>query len=211
METQRKIVQALLNQQPMQKNIRVRKQSKSSNYITTEDCHQDYVVLDFETTGMRAGADKIISVLAIRYENHIEQERFESLVNPQRHIPLEVTQRTGLSNEEITASPIMEDVIQPLISYIGELPIVIHDSSFEMGFLESLHDFSLIHLPKYTVVDTTKLARQVASQLTDVEKMKKLAFLLGTKQESMSGITDCRATANIYQYCCKVNDELNNC
>ncbi|REB08507.1 3'-5' exonuclease [Sporosarcina sp. BI001-red] len=211
METQRKMVQALLNQQPMQKNNRVRNQTKNSNYITTEDCHQNYIVLDFETTGMRAGADKIIGVLAIRYENHVEQDRFETLVNPQRHIPMEVTQRTGLSNEEIGTAPIMEEVIQHLVSFIGEMPIVIHDSSFEMGFLESLHDFSKVYLPKYTVVDTTKLARQVAGQLKDEEKLKKLAFLLGTKQDSLSGIMDCRATANIYKYCCELNEEMHEC
>lgn len=210
MENQRKIVQTLLNQQPMQKNIRVRKQTKSSNYITTDDCHQDYIVLDFETTGMRAGADRIISVLALQYKNHMEIERFETLVNPQRHIPLEVTQRTGLSNAEVGTAPIMEEVINDLVSFIGELPIVIHDSSFEMGFLESLHDFSAVRLPKYTVVDTTKLARKVASQLEDIEKMKRIAFLLGTKQESLSGISDCRATADIYKYCCEVSSETIN-
>ncbi|VDG98165.1 DNA polymerase III polC-type [Lysinibacillus sphaericus] len=206
MESQRKIVQTLLSQQPMQKNNRVRKQSKSSNYITTEDCHEDYIVLDFETTGMRAGADKIINVLAIRYINHVEQDRFETLVNPQRYIPIEVTQRTGLSNDEIQNAPLMEDVIQHLVSYIGEFPIVIHDSSFEMGFLESVQDFSSVVLPKYTVVDTSKLARKVASQLNDVEKMRKLAFLLGAKEHSMSCLTDCRATASIYEYCCEVSE-----
>ncbi|MCM3756110.1 exonuclease domain-containing protein [Sporosarcina aquimarina] len=206
MESQRKIVQTLLNQQPLQKNNRVRKQSKNSNYITTEDCHEDYIVLDFETTGMRAGADKIINVLAIRYINHVEQDRFESLVNPQRHIPIEVTQRTGLSNVEIQNAPLMEEVIQPLVSYIGELPIVIHDSSFEMGFLESLQDFSSVVLPKYTVVDTSKLARKVAGQLNDEEKMRKLAFLLFEKEHSMSGLTDCRATATIYEFCCEVSE-----
>lgn len=211
MEKQRDKVHSMLNQAPKQKNIRVRKQTKNSNYITTEDCHKDYIVLDFETTGMRAGADKIISVVAIRYENHQEQDLFESVVNPQRHIPLEVIQKTGLTDEVIGNSPIMEEVIQPLVSYIGDLPIVIHDSSFEMGFLESFHDISTFKLPKYTVVDTTKLARKVASQLNDVDKMKNLAFLLGTKQESMSGLTDCRTTADIYKYCCELNDEMNEC
>ncbi|WP_432354120.1 exonuclease domain-containing protein [Sporosarcina sp. A2] len=209
METQRDRVNTMLNQQPMQKNTRVRKQTRNSNYITTEDCHKDYILLDFETTGMRAGADKIISVLAIRHINHSEQDHFDTLVNPNRHIPIEVTQRTGLSNEAIASSPTMEEVIQPLLSYIGDLPIVIHDSSFEMGFLESLQDFSEVHLPKFTVVDTTKLARKVASQLEDVEKMKRLAFLLGTKQNSMSGLTDCRATGDIYKYCCKISGEAN--
>lgn len=209
MKKQREKVQELLNQVPKQKNMRVRKQTRNSNYITTEDCHKDYIVLDFETTGMRAGADKIINVIAMRYKNHQEQDVFESLVNPQRHVPIEVIQKTGLTDEIIGSAPIMEEVIQPLISYIGELPIVIHDSSFEMGFLESFHDFSTFKLPKYTVVDTTKLARKVASQLEDTEKIKKLAFLLGTKLESMSGLTDCRATADIYKYCCELNEEMN--
>ncbi|GKV69187.1 hypothetical protein NCCP2716_16850 [Sporosarcina sp. NCCP-2716] len=207
METERKQVQVLLNQQPMQKNNRLRKQTRNSNYITTEDCHDDYVVLDFETTGMRAGADKIIGVLAIRFEKHEEMDRFETLVNPHRHIPMEVTQRTGISDSDIQDAPVMEHVIEPLVRFIGDLPIIIHDSSFEMGFLESLHDFSVIDLPKYTVVDTTRLARKVAGQLKQQNEMHKLKTLLMAKRNSLSGLTDCRATAAIYQYCCDMNEQ----
>lgn len=210
MEKERSKVQTLLNQQPMQKNIRLRKQTRSSNYITTEDCHEDYIVLDFETTGMRAGADKIISILAIRYKQHEESERFQTLVNPHRHIPKEVTQRTGISEAVVRNAPTMENLIDSLVAFIDDLPIVIHDSSFEMGFLESLHEFSSVQLPKYTVVDTTKLARKTASQLEDADQMKQLAFLLGVKQDSLSGLTDCRATADIYHYCCELSNTLNN-
>lgn len=206
MEAERRQVQALLNQQPMQKNHRLRKQTRNSNYITTEDCHDDYVVLDFETTGMRAGADKIIGVLAIRFEKHEEKGRFETLVNPHRHIPTEVTQRTGISNSDIQNAPMIEQVIEPLVRFIGDLPIVIHDSSFEMGFLESLHDFSVVDLPKYTVVDTTRLARKVASQLTEQSQLQELKTLLMTKRNSLSGLTDCRATAAIYRYCCGISE-----
>ncbi|WJY26477.1 MULTISPECIES: exonuclease domain-containing protein [Sporosarcina] len=205
MERERKQVQLLLNQQPKQKNNRLRKQTRSSNYITTDDCHDDYVVLDFETTGMRAGADKILEVLAIRYQDHEETDRFSTLVNPQRHIPLEVTQRTGISAADIRTAPVIEEIIADLVAFIGELPIVIHDSSFEMGFLESLADFTPLDLPKYTVVDTTRLARKVAAQLTDRKQMVQLKTLLTDKLNSMSGHTDCLATAAIYQYCCRVN------
>lgn len=205
MESERKQVQLLLNQQPKQKNNRLRKQTRSSNYITTDDCHDDYVVLDFETTGMRAGADKILEVLAIRYKGHKETDRFVSLVNPQRHIPLEVTQRTGISAADIRTAPIIEDIIAKLVDFIGELPIVIHDSSFEMGFLESLEDFTPLKLPKYTVVDTTRLARKVAAQLTERSKMTQLKMLLTDKLNSMNGLTDCLATAAIYQYCCGIS------
>ncbi len=206
MEAERKQVQALLNQQPMQKNHRLRKQTRNSNYITTEDCHDNYVVLDFETTGMRAGADKIIGVLAIRYEDHEEAGRFETLVNPHRHIPMEVTQRTGISDDDIQGAPRMEQVIETLVQFIGDLPIIIHDSSFEMGFLESLHDFSVVDLPKYTVVDTTRLARKVAGQLKTQSQMQEMKTLLLAKRNSLSGLTDCRATAAIYRYCCDVSE-----
>ena len=207
MEMERQKVQAMLNQQPLQKNIRLRKQTRSSNYITTEDCHEDYIVLDFETTGPRAGADKIIAVLAIRYEQHEEQQQFETFVNPQRHIPLDITQRTGITEEEVSNAPLMEDVLESLVPFIGDLPIVIHDSSFEMGFLESLHDFSTIQLPKYTVVDTSKLARKIVGQTKDQAILQRFESLLTEKSDSLNGITDCRSTAAIYEYCCQLSAE----
>ena len=206
MEILRKKVQGMVSKKPVQKNIRLRKQTRSSNYITTEDCHEDYVVLHFETTGMRAGADKIISVLAIRFEKHIETEQFETLVNPRRYIPIEITQRTGISDAEVKSAPIMEEVIGSLVEFIGEFPIIIHDSSFEMGFLESLHDFSTIQLPKYTVVDTSKLTRKIVTQVTDMEQLQQLEQLLQAKQDSYTAAENCRATAALYECCCQISE-----
>lgn len=205
METQRKKVLSMLNHQPAQKNLRLRKQTRDSNYITTDDCYEDYIVLDFETTGPRAGADKIIGILAIRYEEHKEVDQFETLINPQRHIPLEITQLTGISADEVSSSPTMQEILPTLVSFIGELPIVIHDSSFEMGFLESLHDFSEIQLPKYTVVDTSKLARKVTAKLEKIEQLHKLEYLLEAKENTYTGTQDCRTTAAIYEFCCQFN------
>ena len=207
MEKQRKLVQSMISPQPMQKNIRLRKQTRDSNYITTEDCHDDYIVLNFETTGMRAGADKIIGIMAIRYEAHQEMKQFETFVNPQRYIPLEVTQRTGISDVEVGTAPIMEEVLESLIAFIGDLPIVIHDSSIEMGFLESLHDFSTIQLPKYTVVDMSKLARKITSQVAEMEQLQRLEQLLLEKEKTYTGVEVCRATAALYEYCCHITAE----
>ena len=207
MENQRKKVQSMISTQPMQKNIRLRKQTRDSNYITTEDCHEDYIVLNFETTGMRAGADKIIGIMAIRYEGHQEMKQFETLVNPQRYIPLDVTQRTGISDVEAEAAPVMEDLLESLVLFIDDLPIVLHDSSIEMGFLESLHDFSAVQLPKYTVVDMSKLARKITGQVAEMEQLQRLEQLLLEKEKTYTGVEVCRATAALYEYCCHITSE----
>lgn len=158
----------------------------------------DYVVLDFETTGLRPGADQIIQVGAVKYHNHEQVDMMNQLVNPLRSISTRITSLTGITNESVKNEPKIERVINQLIDFIGELPIVAHNASFDMGFLYALED--KVEVPAFTVIDTLKLSRKIINN-TPNHKLTTLAHYLQIEHNAHDALGDCLATAKIYQYC----------
>lgn len=158
----------------------------------------DYVVLDFETTGLRPGADQIIQVGAVKYKNHEQMDIMNQLVNPLRSISTRITSLTGITNDMVRNEPKIEFVINQLIKFIGDLPIVAHNASFDMGFLYALED--KVEVPTYTVIDTLKLSRKIINQ-TPNHKLTTLTQYLQIEHDAHNALGDCLATAKIYQYC----------
>jgi len=159
---------------------------------------KDYVVLDFETTGLRPGADQIIQVGAVKYLNHEQVGVMNQLVNPSRAISARITSLTGISNSMVKNEPTVERVILRLIEFIEDLPIVAHNASFDMGFLYALED--RVDVPRYSVIDTLKLARKVIND-TPNHKLTTLAHYLQLEHNAHDALGDCLVTAQIYQYC----------
>jgi DNA polymerase-3 subunit epsilon len=190
----------LLERKPKQQNWGARRATKDKKYKTSSASVKDYIVLDFETTGLRAGADKIIQIGAIKYHNHEMKDVFNTFINPFRHIPLSVERLTGISNEMVEWAPSIEQKIDELLEFIGDLPIVAHNASFDMGFLYALDNIEGIEIPVYTVIDTVKLARKKITQ-TKNHKLSTLTEYLQLEHDAHDAIGDCLATAAIYQYC----------
>jgi DNA polymerase-3 subunit epsilon len=83
----------------------------SKKYNSSVKKAKDYVVLDFETTGLRPGADQIIQVGAVKYRQHEQVAVMNQLVNPLRAISSRITSLTGISNEMVRNEPIIDNVI----------------------------------------------------------------------------------------------------
>ncbi|MFC5589137.1 PolC-type DNA polymerase III [Sporosarcina soli] len=190
----------LLRLKPKQQNWGARRAARNKKYNSSSKVVNDYIVLDFETTGFRAGADRIIQIGAIKYADHEVAEMFTTFINPLRHIPLSVTRLTGISNEMVESAPVIEEKIHELIDFIGELPIIAHNASFDMGFLYALENIEGVEIPAYTVIDTVKLARKKITQSTD-HRLTTLTNYLQLEHDAHDAIGDCLATAAIYQYC----------
>lgn len=191
-----RLLQEKAEQPNRSRKTTAQKYKKSTKPVT------DYVVLDFETTGLRAGADQIIQIGAIRYFDHWKDEQMDVLINPQRYISPTITRLTGITNEMVEEAPTIDEKLGELIEFIGELPIIAHNASFDMGFLYALQGVNGISIPEYTVIDTVKIARQKIKD-TPNHKLTTLTQYLQLEHDAHNAIGDCLATAEIYQYCTK--------
>ncbi len=91
-------------------------------------------VIDFETTGLRAGSDRIIEVGAAIMEGGEVVGTFSELINPGFRIPSFITQLTGISDAMVQDSPRADAVMPRLRTFLGDAVCVAHNAGFDQRF-----------------------------------------------------------------------------
>ena len=63
-------------------------------------------------------------------------EEFQSLVNPGRRVPAQITRLTGISDEMLLDQPRIDAVFPELRAFIGSMPLVAHNADFDVNLLK---------------------------------------------------------------------------
>ncbi|MCK4904118.1 MAG: hypothetical protein KAS35_05455, partial [Candidatus Marinimicrobia bacterium] len=119
----------------------------------------DFIALDFETTGVDSVNDRIIEVAAIRFTDGKASDKFVKLVNPGRLIPDFITNITNISNDMVKDARLEEEIVEELIKFIGDSPIVAHNTPFDIAFLKELAKRHNIKFIEPDLYDSLPLAR----------------------------------------------------
>lgn len=120
----------------------------------------NFVLLDLETTGATPLKDRITEIALIRYQNGVELDRWQTLVNPQCNIPEFIQKLTGISNEMVAEAPSFERVAGELLDYLEGTTLCAHNVRFDYGFLKA--EFKRIGINfKSRVLCTVKLSRKL--------------------------------------------------
>ncbi len=172
-------------------------------YEITKELPDDYIVLDLNATGFRPGADRIIQIGMVKYKNGKQVDTFQTLINPRRFIPIEVTRTTKITNFLVEDAPFIEDQIEDFLSFIDYLPIVTHNASLHMKFLYALEHIVEIELPVLTVVDTARLARKALSTISQ-ENLDELTMYLHRAHDPEDIMNHCATVNHIYHLCARV-------
>lgn len=95
-------------------------------------------VIDFETTGLSpAMGDRATEVAIVLMEGVQVVDRFQSLMNAGVRIPPFIEQYTGISNDMIRAAPPASDVMAQARRFVGGVPLVAHNASFDQRFWQA--------------------------------------------------------------------------
>lgn len=121
------------------------------------------IILDTETTGLDpATGDRIVEIGALELLNHLPTGRtFHVYVNPERDVPKEAEAVHGLSSSFLRDKPVFAAIAQDFLDFIGDATLIIHNASFDVGFLNA--ELGFLRLPALLperVVDTLHIARQ---------------------------------------------------
>jgi DNA polymerase-3 subunit epsilon len=121
------------------------------------------IVLDTETTGLDPyQGHRLIEIGCIELLNRIPSgQTFHCYLNPERDVPAEAVEIHGLSAEQLKDKPLFAEVADDLIAFIGDAPLVAHNASFDLGFLNAeLERAGKALLARERLVDTLLLARR---------------------------------------------------
>ena len=121
------------------------------------------VVFDTETTGLDPQkGDRLIEIGCIELVNRFPSGQvFHRYVNPERDVPAEAFAIHGLSGEFLKDKPRFAEIVDDLVAFLGDAPLVAHNAMFDLGFINAEFvrcNKSLVERER--LVDTLMLARR---------------------------------------------------
>ena len=123
-----------------------------------ETIDSPFVVFDIETTGLDSSSNGVTEIGAVKVENGIITDKWSTFVNPERHIPENITALTGISDEMVADAETISEILPTFKEFCKGCVLVAHNAEFDMGFMkqkakENGTDFDFPYL------DTLMLAR----------------------------------------------------
>jgi len=121
------------------------------------------IVLDTETTGLKPkDGDRIVEIGCVELVNHIATKNtYHQYINPERSMPEGAFKVHGLSEEFLSDKPVFADIADDFAKFVEGATLIIHNASFDMGFLNAEFKTAarpLLDPPR--VIDSLDLARR---------------------------------------------------
>ena len=124
------------------------------------------IFFDTETTGLSPEAgDRIIEVGCIEMENRrLTGRNLHFYLNPERPSHEEAVKIHGLTDEFLADKPLFAAVADELLAYLAGAEIIIHNASFDVGFLNA--ELKRLNRPKFEgmvarITDSLQMAREM--------------------------------------------------
>jgi DNA polymerase III subunit epsilon len=160
------------------------------------------IVLDTETTGLDPlQGHRIVEIGCVELSNHIPTGKtFQAYLNPERTMPPEAAAVHGLTEEFLEKQPLFSEIVDDFLSFIGDVPLVIHNATFDMNFINAeltRHGFTRLTMDR--AIDTVLLARtKFPGAPASLDALCK-RFSIDTSGRDLHGaLLDARLLADVY-------------
>lgn len=179
------------------------------NSIPRSYTDNSYVVFDIETTGLSAQNDMITEIGAVKIVNGRIVDRFAQLINPERPIPPNITELTGISDEMVADKPKIDEILPKFLDFCSDCIVVAHNAKFDTGFIRvqaEKHERTF----KNKVEDTLELSRELFPD----ERSHKLNIVAKRLDVSLENhhraVDDAVAAAEIFMKLMQIKEEREN-
>ena len=157
-----------------------------------------FVVVDTETTGLKASNGRIVQLSAVKYVDWEPVETWDTYIDPGKvKIGAEATKVNGITNEMLIGKPSIKQVSHSFVDFVGEAAVVGYNLQFDLKFLYA-EGINLTEI-KRKYYDVLALARKYykgelySFSLMDVASHNRIYF------NAHNSLHDCLATGEIFE------------
>ena len=160
------------------------------------------VFLDTETTGLSfRDGHKIVEIACVETKDLIVTGKvFHKLINPQRSVPEEAFKVHGFSQEFLSNKETFEQISDEFLNFIKDKKIIIHNSSFDLGFLNG--ELGFLHKEKVNkklVIDSLELARnKYPGSSNSLDALCKRFNIDLSRRTKHNALLDCELLREVY-------------
>lgn len=163
---------------------------------------KDYIILDTETTGLNKQIDKIIEIAMIKVQNGEIIDQYQTLVNPDYAVwpTTKVAIMSDITNEELKSAPIIDDIIDDVMTFKGDLPFVGHNINFDISFIE--RELNRKHQEaQIDYYDTISIAKDAIPGLRSYKLSALMEYLGHNEPQKHRALDDAQETLFLLQTC----------
>lgn len=165
-----------------------------------------HIILDTETTGLSPQAGhRVIEIGAIEMVNRrLTGQHFHFYLQPDRPIDAGAQAVHGITAEFLADKPRFKDIAEPLLAFIKDATLIIHNAPFDLGFLDAElqryeKKLGLIEDHVADVIDTLTMARNMhPGQKNSLDALCKRYGVDNTKRTLHGALLDAEILAEIY-------------
>jgi DNA polymerase-3 subunit epsilon len=119
------------------------------------------IVLDTETTGLDpVDGHRIIEIGGVELVDHLPTGiTFQRYLNPERLVG-ESERIHGIADGFLSDKPLFAHIVDELIEFLGEAPVIMHNAAFDLKFLNyELRRIARPTIPFARAIDTIEIAK----------------------------------------------------
>ena len=160
------------------------------------------IFLDTETTGLSfKDGHKIVEIACIETKDLIPTGNiFHKLINPKRDVPNEAFKIHGFSTEFLSNKETFDQIADDFLNFIKEKRIIIHNASFDLGFLNG--ELNLIKKKLIDIkltVDSLEIARnKFPNTSNSLDALCKKFNIDLSKRQKHNALLDCELLREVY-------------
>ncbi|WP_458072187.1 DNA polymerase III subunit epsilon [Rhodanobacter sp. BL-MT-08] len=163
------------------------------------------VVLDTETTGLEVRqGHRLVEIACVELvERRLTGRYYQTYLNPGRPMDEGARQVTGIEDEFLLDKPLFADVVQEFLTFIDGAELIIHNASFDVGFLDAelaaLEQGLGCITDRCSVLDTLKMARdRYPGQRNSLDALCKRLGVDNSRRDLHGGLIDAQLLADVY-------------
>jgi DNA polymerase-3 subunit epsilon len=160
------------------------------------------IALDTETTGLsHRDGHRIIEIGCVELINRIPTGKvYHQYINPERDVSPGATEISGLTYDFLKDYPSFQTVANDFYQFISGATLVIHNASFDIGFINS--EFLRVDLPLLNAqeaIDTVALSRKkFPGQPANLDAICKRFNIDNSRRVKHGALVDAELLAEIY-------------
>ena len=160
------------------------------------------IFLDTETTGLSPNdKHKIVEVACVETRDLISTNKiFHKIINPERDVPDGAYKIHGFSTEFLKNKETFDKVADEFLEFIKEKKIIIHNASFDLGFLN--HELKLLRkneINKNNVIDSLEVARaKYPGSSNSLDALCRRFGIDLSRRKKHNALLDCELLREVY-------------
>jgi DNA polymerase-3 subunit epsilon len=157
-----------------------------------------FAIIDLETTGGTAARERITEIAIVTHDGHQILETYSTLVNPERSIPYNIIQITGITDDMVKNAPKFYEIAKKVVEMTEGCVFVAHNVRFDYSFIqEEFRRLGYTYVRKQLC--TVKMARQAMPGLRSYSLGNLIIHLKIQVENRHRALDDTLATVKLFE------------